>query len=173
LLLLVNPDEFSERSVLQIAAKLFGNRPSHGPAKREDAGEFKRAAICEFNGRTLTEYPPDAPLLHRDAPPGQSRPLRVVGDKAVVDQKRGWTPVGQHQGMMHGERTGGQDADRAAFEFVTVTIRAVEDRGAPPIGEARNVRQDIDDATGEYQPLALEGVVVRLDVKPLLRASRL
>ena len=72
LLLLVHPDEFSERSILQIAAKLFGNRPSHGPAKREDAGEFNRAAVGEFNGRALTEYPPDAPLLHRDAPPGQS-----------------------------------------------------------------------------------------------------
>ena len=71
LLLLVNPDEFSGRSVLQIAAKLFGNRPCHGPAQREDAGEFNGAAVCEFNGRALTGYPPDAPLLHRDAPPGQ------------------------------------------------------------------------------------------------------
>src|SRR5688572_25259280 len=48
LLLLVNPDEFSERSVLQLAAQLFGDRPSRGPAQREDAGEFKRATICEF-----------------------------------------------------------------------------------------------------------------------------
>jgi len=75
--------------------------------------------------------------------------------------------------MMHGERTGGQDADRTAFEFVTVTIRAVEDRFTPPIGEARNVRQGIGDATGKYQPLAVVGVVVRPDVKPLLRTSRL
>jgi DNA-binding IscR family transcriptional regulator len=61
---------------------------------------------------------------------------------------------------MHGQRAGGQDADRAAFEVVTVTIRAVEDRGAPAIGE-RDIRQDIDDASGKYQPLAMEGVVVR------------
>jgi hypothetical protein len=82
LLLLINPDEFSERSVLQLAAKLFGNRPCHGPAKREDAGEFNRAAICEFNGRALTEYLPDAPLLYRDAPPGQSLIRSVVGPQS-------------------------------------------------------------------------------------------
>jgi hypothetical protein len=61
----------------------------------------------------------------------------------------------------------GEDAGGAAVELIAMTIRAVEHRRAPALGQAGDIGQLVDDAGGNDQPpTLLRGAALDLDGKP-------
>ena len=94
----------------------------------------------------------DRTALDRYAAPHQAFKLFRIRLEGAVEQQCDLSPVGQHQGMMHGQFRPGDDADLALVQFIAVAIGAVEYRLAPALRKAGDFRQDVPDARRQKQP---------------------
>ncbi|MNN31047.1 hypothetical protein D3C81_1447180 [compost metagenome] len=96
-----------------------------------------------------------------DAARLQLRQLRRIGLERAIEEKSDRAPVGQHQGMVHGQGAGGQYADGALLQFIAVAVRAVKDAAAPALGQAVDGRQFVDHAGGQHEAAAVHDMAIR------------
>ncbi|GAA2877546.1 hypothetical protein GCM10020220_079090 [Nonomuraea rubra] len=103
-------------------------------------------------------------LDHGDPPGGEllAGLLPRLG-RCVQEEDHVVAPLPPQQGLVHGQRAGGHDADGLVADLPAVAVRAVQHLAAPPPGQPRHRRQLVDQAGGHQQPGRLHRGAVRQD----------
>ena len=92
-------------------------------------------------------------VLDVDASRRQGRPV-VVGQSGAGVGEEGdvGAECAEHLRLVHRHRPGGQDADGLVSHLPAVAERAVQHVAAPPLREARDVRQFVDEPGRDDEP---------------------
>jgi len=90
---------------------------------------------------------------HRNAAGGKLLGLVVGGwRRGVHEQGQVVRPLPEEQGLMHGPRTGPEDAERPVTNLPPVAIRAVQDVTPPAFADAGDIGELVDQAGGDQEP---------------------
>jgi len=115
------------------------------------------------------------PFHHRDPARGQLLGLLVPGTgDGVQEQRQVRRPLGEQQRLVHREGPRGQDADRQVAGLPPVAVRAVQHVAPQALADPGDVRQLIDESTGDQQPPGAElaTVVQPHGERPVVERSR-
>ncbi|VFT23212.1 Uncharacterised protein [Pseudomonas aeruginosa] len=149
------------RSILELAAEQCRQRAGHARTwLGEQPRERNRASAGQDHVGAHAAQSDHGFALDRHAAPVQPGHLLGIRFEDAVEEEGGRSPVGQHQGVVDGQRRGRQYANRPTVQFVAVAIRAMEHVPAPALRKTGDLRQVVGYPAGEDQPACGEAFSV-------------